>query len=168
LEGLFTRQRETRTNHQPTNTMKTTTTIRLRNKLTGLYYVDGKNFSGTESEANVYEMNSPSHLVINHTFDNVETVPAKKRGLSLKPGAVIPKDDEGDREMRLAKYGDSTAKFHIVPTANGVEKLFQRVGPRPYYSAAGKQWTQPTWKLMGYRKDGKFSRTLRGLKSKLK
>jgi hypothetical protein len=48
------------------------TQIKLRNKLTGLYYVEGKAFTGTESEASIYDMNSPSHLVINHTFDNVE------------------------------------------------------------------------------------------------
>ena len=48
------------------------TTIRLRNKITGLYYVEGKNFVGTESEASIYELNGPSHLVIAHTFNNVE------------------------------------------------------------------------------------------------
>lgn len=131
--------------------MTATTSIRLRNKLTGLYYVDGNHFSGTESEASVYELNSPSHLVVNHTFDNVEVV-------------YIEKHEEITGPVEYAEY----TKFRIVQISNGVEKLYQLIGPRPYYSAVGKQWTNPTWKLKGYRKNGKFSRTLRGLKAKIK
>lgn len=130
---------------QPHTEMKTTTpttTIRLRNKLTGLFYVEGKNFSGTESEATVIERNSPSHLVIRYTYtmpgmeDNIEEVE-----VSLLRRVTKRKD--GIEKIERLSFGDTGRNIHGE-------------------AARGH------WIVKGYKKDGKFSLTLRGLKAKLK
>lgn len=65
---------------QPQQKMKTATTIRLRNTITGLFYVAGACFSATAETATVIERNSPEHVMIRHTFTmaNVEEVEGNK------------------------------------------------------------------------------------------
>jgi hypothetical protein len=51
-------------------------TIRLRNTITGLFYVSGACFSANVEDATIIERNSPDHVMIRHTFamDYVEEV----------------------------------------------------------------------------------------------
>jgi hypothetical protein len=126
---------------QPKTKMKTTTTIRLRNKLTGLYYVEGKHFSGTESEATMIERNSPSHLVIRYTY----TAPGMDDNMEEVEASLL---------RRVTKRKDGIEK---------IEKLsFGDTGRNIHGEAARGHWV-----VKGYKKDGVFKRTLKDLKESL-
>lgn len=120
----------------------TTTTIRLRNKITGLYYVKGKHFSGTESEATLIERNSPSHLVIRYTY----TIPGGEDNIEEVEVSLL---------RRVTKRKDGIEKIEIL--SSGV------TGRNIHGEAASGHWV-----VKGYKKDGIFKRTLKELKEELK
>jgi hypothetical protein len=49
-------------------THTTSTVIKLRNKLTGLYYADGRCFNATEADATPVVKDSVDHALIRYTF----------------------------------------------------------------------------------------------------
>lgn len=128
--GFDPRQAKPKLDHNMNN-------IRLRNKRTGLYYVEGKHFSGTESEASIYEFNSPCHLVIKYTYgpENMEVVEVS----SLR---------------------------RVTMRRDGIEKIekisFGNTGRNIYGESARGHWV-----VKGYKKNGLFKRSLLELKAAL-
>ena len=91
------------------NTNKSTIQVRLRNKLTGLYYVEGKkNFSGTESDAAICKLNSPYYLAVKYTFENVQAVEVSCR-------RRVTKRKDGIEKIELLSFGSTGRNFYGEP-----------------------------------------------------
>jgi hypothetical protein len=89
--------------------------IRLRNKITGLFYNDGQCF--TCKEGKIIEKDSPEHVVIRHTYlpDHIEEVPVGNKHLEpgLKPKVLPNKRWDschyvfGDWSIEIYKYNQN-------------------------------------------------------------
>lgn len=63
---------------------------------------------------------------------------------------------------------DEKGQWMAEPIGVGIVRFYRRAAERPYYNASGKHWTESRWVQVGYKRGDIFSRTLRGLKAKLK